>query len=59
VKRGIYEGRDTPIMRWTPSFGQPGSGVKVDSMGFVRLPFVVGCILEWSYPGLVDIPILG
>ena len=25
--------------RWTPSFGQPGSGVKVDSMRFVMLPF--------------------
>ena len=23
--------------RWTPSFGQPASGVKVDSMGLVRL----------------------
>ena len=25
--------------RWSPSFGQPGSGVKVDSMRFVMLPF--------------------
>ena len=29
--------------KWTPSFGQPGSGVKVDSMRFVRLPFAA-CI---------------
>ena len=34
-------------LRWTPSFGQPGSEVKVDSTGFVRLPFSIECIPPW------------
>jgi len=36
------------IERWTPSFGQPDSGVKVDSMRFVRLLPVVVVVPEMS-----------
>ena len=36
--------REISKQRWTPIFGQLGSGVKVDSMRFIRLPV---CILPW------------
>ena len=36
----------TGTMRWTPSFGQPGSGVKVDSMGLLCCPAPSGVFLH-------------
>ncbi len=35
------------LVRWTPSFGQPGSKVKVDSMLVFRLPFVIESTPPW------------